>query len=92
VPWISLLQAILNIVDLNQSGAGIIRNCTKPPPGIKLGIKVDNHGYQTQKKNQMFDFDIYNRVYQKNQIPGYYFSNTRINGYLKNQIPIPTLV
>jgi len=67
-----------------------------PPPGIKLGIKVDNHGYQTQKKNQMFDFDIYNRVYQKNQmfdfdiynrvyqknqIPGYYFSNTRINGY-----------
>jgi hypothetical protein len=28
-----------------------------PPPGIKLGIKVDNHGYQ-KKSNQMLDFDI----------------------------------
>jgi hypothetical protein len=56
VPWISLLQLILNVAGLNQSGAGIIRNCTKPPPGIKLGIKVDYHGYQ--KNIQILDFDI----------------------------------
>jgi hypothetical protein len=52
-----------------------------PPPGIKLGIKVDNHGYQKKIKCLIL---IYNRVYQKkNQIPGYYFSNTRNQRVLK---------
>jgi hypothetical protein len=44
------IAGILNVADLNQSGAGIITNSNKPPPGIKLGIKVDNHGYQKKFK------------------------------------------
>jgi hypothetical protein len=67
VPWISLLQPILNVADLNQSGAGIIRNCTKPPPGIKLGIKVDNHGHQKKFKYLIL---IYNRDYKKKSNTG----------------------
>jgi hypothetical protein len=42
-------------------GVGI-RICTIPQLGINLGIKVDHHRYQ---KNQIPDFDIYNRSYQE---------------------------
>jgi hypothetical protein len=33
---------------MNQSGAGI-KNCTKPPLGIRPGLKVDSHDYKKIK-------------------------------------------
>jgi hypothetical protein len=45
---------------MNQSGAGI-KNCTKPPLGIRPGLKVDSHDYKKIKHSVL----LYIHNYQK---------------------------
>jgi hypothetical protein len=52
-----------------RSSMGVgIRNCTKPPLGVNLSIKIDNHGHQKKSNTQLLYLNCGSQLFFKSNI------------------------